>query len=102
MAKGIRTCIICGKTYKYCPNCGYGSKDETWRYIYDSEMCNKIFDILSAFENKHIKKDEAKRQLEELNIPKDTEFKADIKKQIDAIMGAENKAKTKPQIVNED
>ena len=108
MAKGKRTCIICGAKYSYCPNCGDGDKAETWRYLYDSELCNKIFDILSALAHDHIKKDEAKRKLEALNIPKGMKFNESVKEQIDAIMAFESKAKEDkpkkdPQIVkNED
>ena len=108
MAKGKRTCIVCGKNYTYCPKCGDGDKAETWRYIYDSALCNKIFDVLSAFSFGHIKKEEAKSKLEALNIPKGMKFTDDVKKQIDAILASESKVKEDkpkkdPQIVkNED
>ena len=93
MAKGMRTCIICGTNYTYCPKCGKGDKNETWRYNYDSELCNKIFDILSTFAHGHIKKEEAKGQLEDLGIPKGMKFNSTIKKQLDAIMVSEPKVK---------
>ena len=104
MAKGKRTCIICGTTYTYCPTCGNGNKDESWRYLYDTKQCNQIFDILSAYAHKHIKKTEARDQLKSLDIPKGMKFNSEIKKQIDEIMVVEPKIKDEDnkQIVKED
>jgi len=104
MAKGQRTCIICGTKYTYCPTCGNGNKNESWRYLYDTILCNKIFDVLSAYAHKHIKKSEAKDQLKSLDIPKGMKFNPEIKKQIDEILVVEPKVKDddKKQIVKED
>ena len=101
MAKGLRKCIICGSEYTYCPKCGDGNKDETWRYLYDTELCSNIFDVISSFTHGHINKVEAKEKLEALNIPKGMKFNDEIKNQINAIMAPEPKAKEK-QIVKEE
>jgi hypothetical protein len=101
MAKGSRKCIICGSEYTYCPKCGNGDKEETWRYLYDTELCNNIFDGVSSFSHGHIKKEEAKTKLEALKIPKGMKFNTEIKNQIDTIMASEPKAKEK-QIVKEE
>ncbi len=100
--KGSRKCIICGSDYIYCPRCGKGNKDETWRYLYDTELCNEIFNVLSSFAHNHIKKEEAREKLEALDIPKGMKFTAEIKKQIDIVMAKEPKAKNEPKIVNEE
>ena len=102
MAKGQRTCIICGSSYVYCPKCGNGDKAETWRYLYDTELCNNIFNVLSSYTHGHIKKAEAKDKLEALKIPKNMKFKTDIKDQIDEIMAAEPKTKEKQIVKDED
>ena len=59
MKRGERTCIVCSQKYLYCPNCGIGDPQETWRNLYDSEGCNKIFDVVSLYKNGHINKSEA-------------------------------------------
>jgi hypothetical protein len=99
MARGQRKCIVCGSDYTYCPRCGNGNAEETWRYLYDTELCNSVFDILSSYSFKHISKDEAREKLEGLDIPKGMKFNAETKKQINAIMA---KPKKETQIVNED
>lgn len=104
MAKrGTRHCLICGKQYIYCPNCGGGNKEETWRYLYDSEDCMEVFNILSRYINKHIDKEEAKSQYKALKISKDKKFTAEIQKQVDEIIKVEKAPKNEDaQIVKED
>lgn len=102
MAKGSRKCIICGSAYTYCPKCGDGNKEETWRYLYDTELCNDIFNVVSSFTHGHIKKAEAKEKLEALKIPKEMKFNAEIKNQIDTIMASEPKVKEKQIVKNDD
>lgn len=100
--RGARNCIICGKEYRYCPNCGADNKDETWRYLYDSEECMNVFNILSRFKNGHIGKEEAKSQFKALKISRDKKFTAEIQKQIDDILKVEKAPKEEMQIVKED
>lgn len=100
--RGIRHCIICGKEYKYCPHCGADNKNETWRYLYDSESCMDIFTILSKYTNNHITKEEAKTQLKALKLSRDAKYTAEIQKQIDEIFKVEKAPKEEAQIVKED
>lgn len=100
--RGTRTCIICGKEYSYCPHCGNGNKGETWRYLYDTEKCMEIFNVLSRYQFKHVNKDEAKSQLKDLKISKDMVFTDEIQKQINEIMKTEKAPKEDAQIVKED
>ena len=103
MAKrGTRKCIICGKEYVYCPHCGNGSKEETWRYLYDSELCLNVFNVLSKYQFKHITKEEAKAEIEKLEIPKDVKFTGEVKKQVDEIVKTKKAPKEDAQIVKED
>lgn len=102
MSKGLRKCIICGSEYKYCPKCGNGDKNETWRYLYDTELCNNIFNIVSSFSHNHIDKENAKEKLEALDIPKGMKFNAEIKKLINTIMAVEPKVKEKQIVKDED
>ena len=105
MAKrGTRHCIVCGKEYVYCPNCGGGNKEETWRYLYDTEQCNEIFNVLSRYTNSRIDKNEAEKQLKALKVTKGMKFTTEIENQISEIFKAEKAQKDKEdaQIVKED
>ena len=63
-----RICIVCGSKYQYCSRCK-GSEKQTWKNIYDTEDCMKLFNVCSAFKNNHIAKNDAAAQLKEINVP---------------------------------
>lgn len=42
-----RTCIACGKEYKYCPSCN--KTEPKWKVLYDTEECKEMFDAISAY-----------------------------------------------------
>jgi hypothetical protein len=44
MEKG-RTCLICGKKYKFCRSCT--GKEPAWRTLFDSDNCYAIYDAIS-------------------------------------------------------
>lgn len=86
MSQGDRKCIVCGKEYKFCHNCGNDDrKDETWRNIFCSENCKNIYNILSMQGNGHIDDGKAKDMLSKLDLSRLGEFRADFKKQIESI-----------------
>ncbi len=45
MATDDKICMVCGKHHKYCANDVRYNKDETWRNLYCSEECRKIFGV---------------------------------------------------------
>ena len=86
MNTGDRICIICGTKYKYGGNCSDNAvKHETWRNIYCSENCRKIFDVLSAQANGHISDKDAYNEISKLDIKNLESFRDDIKDQIKRI-----------------
>lgn len=64
-----RTCLLCGKQYEYCPHCGKHNPTETWRFLYCSENCNQIDNIISAYKANKISASEAKSRLSILSVP---------------------------------
>lgn len=63
-----RICIVCGKQYKYCPDCGDYSDQPTWRDTYDTDNCHKIFQIMTDYLSFDIyDKPSAKRRIQELD-----------------------------------
>ena len=67
----MATCIICGKKYKTCLSCKDLDVIKPWRTITDSVDHYKIFLIISQYNNGYIKKDEAKKQLENIKFNMD-------------------------------
>jgi len=63
-----RTCIVCGKKYKYCHRCGQYNSNEVWRYMYCDVDCKEIFGICSAFAFGDINASEAKSELDKHNL----------------------------------
>ena len=97
MAANNRKCNVCGKTYEYCNNCSdNGHKGETWRNLYCSDNCRKIFDVLSAHAFNHITDKEAKEKLKGIDLSKLDSFNENYKKQIRQIESASN-VEVKPQ-----
>lgn len=83
------TCDICGEKYHFCTTCSNIESFTPWRTIVDSIEHYKIFLIIRDYTNKNISKDEAKTQLEELDLSELDSFVTEIKTVIKEIM-AEN------------
>jgi len=45
MAEKGRTCLICGKKYKFCRSCT--GKQPAWKTLFDSDNCYAIYDAIS-------------------------------------------------------
>lgn len=44
-----RTCIFCGKTYQYCPNCRDFSSYPTWMANFDTEKCHDLYNVIAGY-----------------------------------------------------
>lgn len=44
-----KTCLICGKQYKYCPNCAEFANQPTWRSLVDTDNCHTIFKVVTDY-----------------------------------------------------
>ncbi len=91
--RGEKVCMICGKHYVYCPNCGDGDPKETWRNLYCSNGCRKLFDTLSKWKNNVIATPDAKKTLDELNV-ESIQLNEMLKSDVDAIQAATATANT--------
>lgn len=58
-----RKCIVCGKTYSFCPSCKNASSGDGWRFLYHDENCRDMCEILFSYRGKEITKEQAKRKL---------------------------------------
>lgn len=59
-----RKCILCGKTYKYCPHCRDYDSLPKWMTMFDRSECKEIFDAVSEFNFGNISALEAKNVLD--------------------------------------
>lgn len=83
------TCVVCGSEYDVCLSCKDQDRIKPWRSIADSVDCYKIFLALSQYSNGYISKDEAKRQLGQIQYNKNT-LKEEVHAKVDEIMHTEN------------
>ena len=100
-----RTCIICNSKYAYCNRCPGGKNVPSWKNLYDTEECKKVFEICSAYVNKLITKGDAMIKLKSFKIPSHLGDK--YQKIVDEIMHVEKpsikKRNTrKKEVVNDD
>ena len=107
MAKrGERKCLVCGKVYMYCPNCGKGDPKESYKYLYDSSECREISHIIGRYTSGKMTKELAKGALNVYDV-QEKKFEPDYQKVIDEIFKTDKKKKvaaidTAEEIVNED
>ena len=67
--KELRTCILCGKTYSFCPVCNPEDRlKPTWYFCWCSDNCHEVDKVASAFEDGRITNIEAKAKLEKLDL----------------------------------
>jgi hypothetical protein len=84
------TCSICGKKYSGCDTCDSTKTYMPWRTIVDTQEHYKIFMIIRDYENKHIDKSEAKKQLSKIDLSEKDNFVIEIKNKIDEILQIDN------------
>ena len=73
--KGLRTCCVCHQEHMYCPVCNPEDRNKpTWYFAYCSENCKDIYTVTSDYENGNISADEAKTQLDRLDLSQIANF----------------------------
>lgn len=67
--KEDKTCVICGKAYKYCQSCPYKyNTTETWRNIFCSENCRELYHVYDQLKVGQITDKNAAKSLKKLDI----------------------------------
>ena len=85
--QGDRKCIVSpSHKYNYCPKCGRGSWDETWRFMFCSERCKGIYDAIELWGTKKITPEEAKKKLDDLSALDIKDLREDIRNDIGKII----------------
>lgn len=86
MSKYNRTCILCGKGFRFCNDCREFQNVEPWHNIYCSENCRTIFNTCVEFAQNHISKEEAKAILEKCDLSEKDNYRADLRETVNKIL----------------
>lgn len=84
--KNNRTCLICNKSYSYCPTCGEDAGKPSWYLIFDGENCHDIYDVCVAYRDKIFDAKKAYEEISKLDISGLEDFNETTKAQIKEII----------------
>lgn len=84
--KNNKTCVICGKSYSYCPSCSVDSDKPSWYFVFDGENCNEIYNICTSYRDGVIDKKVAFEKINKCDISGLDNFADSTKKQIKEIL----------------
>lgn len=80
--KQLRTCCVCHKEYSFCLCNPEDRNKPTWYFAYCSENCKDIYTVTSDYEGKKISADDAKKQLDKLDLSQIANFGESYQKAI--------------------
>ena len=81
--RGLRICCVCRGEHIFCPQCRPEDRNKpTWYFAYCSENCKDIYAVTSDYENGNISADEAKVQLDKLDLSQIANFGESYQKAI--------------------
>ena len=86
--KGKKICATCRSEYDFCPKCNKDKDKPLCYFTFCSQNCHDIYETTSNFENGKINANDAKLQLDNLNLSKLDNFGESYKKSIDKIMSS--------------
>lgn len=67
-AANKRICKTCGAEYEYCPTCAKYASLPKWMWKCDTEICNDVFEAVSAYKMGIKNKDVVESVIEKHNI----------------------------------
>ena len=86
-----RTCLCCGREYKYCPTCGADSSKPKWMKDFDTETCKDLFNAVSAIGMGLADKSALQRVVRKYQIKDYSIYKESIKNALEQVDAAEAK-----------
>lgn len=63
-----KICAVCHNPYSYCPACDKDKDKPTWMFTFCSQNCHDIYGVTSAYADKKLKANEAKKTLDKLDL----------------------------------
>ena len=95
-----RTCIFCGKTYEYCPNCRNYSTYPTWMANFDTEKCHELYDVIAGYNIGIRTIEDVKATLDKYDVTDYSIFSKGLQDKIKSV-GAPKKDEPKPETKEE-
>ena len=84
--KSMRKCTLCpSHLYEYCNKCKPESQIVPWRLSFDSENCRDIYHILAEFAFGRKTAIEARKELDNYQIPNKEEMTSSLRKNLEDI-----------------
>ena len=81
-----RKCIICGKSYSYCPQCGRDAGKPTWYFIFDGQNCHDIYEVCTQYRDNEINAEKAYELVSKLDLSMMGDFPESTRLQIEEII----------------
>lgn len=94
-SKYKKICFLCGKEYQYCSSCKDFRTQPTWKNMFHSENCYKIFSLSTQFAQGSYSAEEARLMLDKYDLSDIDNFKPDAIEQIKIIQNS------KPTVIEE-
>ena len=101
--RGVRTCCVCRREHLFCPQCRPEDRNKpTWYFAYCSENCKDIYTVTSYYEDKKISADDAKKQLDKLDLSQIANFGESYQKAIMKINEETKPVEKTDDVIKED
>lgn len=83
MADTKRVCYTCGSKYEYCTRCAKYASQPKWRWMWDTEECKDLYDVVSGYKMGVLSKDDVQAVVDKYSV-------TDFKKYTDSICSVLN------------
>lgn len=101
--RGLRTCCVCRGEHLFCPQCRPEDRNKpTWYFAYCSKNCKDIYTVTSDYEDKKISADDAKKQLDKLDLSRIADFGESYQKAIMKINEETKPVEKTDDVIKED
>lgn len=87
MAKNNHKCIVCGKEYRFCPNCTEFDKMPRWMSLFCGDNCHDVFAVANDYEGGILTKEKAAEELKKLDLSARDKYHDSLKNSVDKILG---------------
>lgn len=95
-----KECVVCGKMFEFCGQCGRVSNEDFWKNIYCSIECRNIFGVCTKFIGNSISLEDAYDILTKSKV-KEKNLQMSVKNTVDKIMEYKPQEKEEKQEVKE-
>lgn len=97
MYKSQRKCKLCptAHTYEYCTSCIKKEDIIPWKLQFDTENCRDVYKVLSEFAFGRLSANDAKRQLDKLEVPNKEDMQLPLRKNYEDVLSQATKEEPK-------